>query len=362
MTTKLGNRLSPDHPPAHLGPVGGPGAWYGSKLKTSSEWIYQLSETERAGLIDAMRKARCRYDDIAQMSKTDFQIGALGATLNDIHREMVSGRGFVLLRGFPIEGFSFAEIATMYWGIGTYIGSARSQNARGHLLGHVTDITEQYDDPSRRGYLSKRRLPYHSDSVDLVSLLCLRKAKSGGLSTIVSSYTVHDEMWKRRPDLAARLYQAVPRSRRKEIPEGKGPWYELPVFNYLDERLAISYLRQFIDDAQEIAEVGPHDPLLVEALDMMDALSEDPELFLSMEFEPGDIQFLHNHQILHNRTAYVDWSETDLKRYLLRLWLSPSDGLLLPDAFAERYGSTTVGNRGGVVIPGTERHVPLTAF
>ena len=95
---------------------------------------------------------------------------------------------------------------------------------------------------------------------------------------------------------------------------------------------------------------------------MIYELAEDPDLYLSMDFAPGDIQLLHNHQILHNRTAYEDWPEPERKRYLLRLWLSPPDGLTLPAAFAERYGSVTVGDRGGVVIKGTKRHVPLTAI
>lgn len=362
MTVLAGNRLSPSHPQPRHGPVGGPGVWYGPELKKSGEWVYALSEGERADVIDGMRHARGRHDDIAAMTKANFPMRSFGARLEEMRREVLHGRGFVLLRNFPVEDFSFEEIATMYWGFGTHIGSARSQNTRGHLLGHVTDITDQYDDPNRRGYLSRRHLLYHSDSVDMVSLLCLQKAKQGGLSTIVSSYTIHDEMWKRRPDLAERLYRGVPRSRRKEIPEGKGPWYELPIFNYLDGRLAISYLRQFIDDAQEIPEVGPHDPQLVEALDLMTELAEDPELFLSMDFEPGDIQLIHNHQILHNRTEYEDWPEQERKRYLLRLWLSPADGLKLPEAFAERYGSVTPGDRGGVVIPGTVGNVPLTAL
>lgn len=303
MTVLAGNRLSPNHPPPRQGPIGGPGVWYGAKLKNSSEWAYTLSGAERNEVIDAMRHARSRHDDIANMTKADFPMPGFASRLESLRREVMHGRGFVLLRNFPVEDFSFEEVATMYWGFGTYIGSARSQNVRGHLLGHVTDIADQYTDPNNRGYLSRRHLLYHSDSVDMVSLLCLQQAKSGGLSTIVSSYTIHDEMWKRRPDLAERLYRPVPRSRRKEIPEGKGPWYELPVFNYIDGRLVISYLRQFIDDAQELPEVGPHDPELVEALDLMTELAEDPELYLSMDFAPGDIQLLHNHQILHNRTA-----------------------------------------------------------
>ncbi len=362
MTRIAGNRLSPDHPAPHDGPVGGPGVWYGPDMQSSDEWVYALSEAERREIVEAMRYALAHRDDIAEITALDFPLPTLGRRFHDFQQEVVNGRGFVLLRNFPVEDFSFREIACMYWGFGTHIGSARSQNARGHLLGHVTDITDSFDDPSARGYLSNRQLYYHSDSVDLVSLLCLRQAKRGGLSSIASSYTIHDEMWRRRPDLAKILYGPVPRSRRKEIPVGKGPWYELPVFNWCGGRLSISYLRQFIDDAQEHADVGPHDAALVEALDMVNTLAGDPEIYLSMEFRPGDIQLLHNHQILHNRTAYEDWPERERRRYLLRLWLSPPGGIPLPDAFAERYGSVTPGARGGVVVKDTKLQVPLTAF
>ena len=84
------------------------------------------------------------------------------------------------------------------------------------------------------------------------------------------------------------------------------------------------------------------------------------ETRLDMEFLPGDIQFLHNHTILHARSAYVDWSEPERKRHLLRLWLSPPDGRALPPVFAETYGGITIGDRGGIICEGTRLQAPLT--
>lgn len=356
-----GDRLPADHPEPHREPVGGPGAWFGPDLVGAHNWAYVLSEAERGEFTAAMRHALARHDDIARIAKGDFPLPCLGHRLDELRREVVHGRGFALLRNFPVEGLAFKEIACMYWGLGLHLGSARSQNVRGHMLGHVVDITDTYTDPNNRGYLTARHLKYHSDSADMVALLCLHRAMEGGLSSIVSSYTIHDEMWRRRPDLAEILYGPVARGRRNEIPEGKGPWYELPVFNYCQGRLAVSFLRQFIDDSQDIESAPRHSKALVEALDMLEELANDPALYLSMDFRPGDIQLLHNHQILHNRTAYTDWPEAERKRYLLRLWLSPRDGIALPDAFAERYGGTAVGDRGGVVVPGTTLQVPLKA-
>ena len=355
-----GDQLPADHPPAFDGPISGPGVWRGPDLQNSDEWKYVLSSAERSELLDATENADAQFDNIVDIKKSDFALPTLSGTICDLKQEILHGRGFILLRGLPLEDLSFAEIATMYWGIGTHIGSARSQNTRGHLLGHVIDLGGSFENKSERGYLTNRHLKYHCDSVDIVGLMCLRRAKQGGASSIVSSYTIHNEMWARRPDLARALYGPIARDRRDEIPPGKGPWYELPVFNHYMGRLAINFLRTHIDMSQRHPDALRMSDEVVEALDLMYDLANDPSLHLTMEFQPGDVQLLHNHQILHDRTAYEDWDDEDRKRYLLRLWLSPPDGIELPQAFAGRYNSVTAGDRGGVTIPGMEKIVPLT--
>lgn len=355
-----GDRLPADHPAPHDGPIDGPGVWYGPDLQDRDDWKFPLSEAERAELRAATRNALARQGNIKDITRADFPLPTLGPRLEALRQEVINGRGFVLIRGMPIENLPFAEAAAMYWGLGTWFGAARSQNTRGHLLGHVIDISDRFENRSERGYLTNRHLAYHCDSVDIVGLMCLRKAKQGGHSSIVSSYTIHNEMCRRRPDLARVLYGPIARDRRDEIPPGKGPWYELPVFNFHKGRLAINFLRKHIDMSQRHPDALRMSDTVVEALDMVSALANDPALHLTMQFEPGDIQILHNHQILHDRTSYEDWPEEDRKRYLLRLWLSPPDGIDLPEAFAGRYNSTRVGERGGVVVPGMQYQVPLT--
>jgi hypothetical protein len=355
-----GDTLPADHPPIHVGPVEGPGVWYGSELRNSDDWKYPLSCVEQAELLDAVE--RSRHLDIKSITSSEFALPTLGPTLTAVRHEIVNGRGFTVLRNIPVTGLDFESVTRLYWGLGTYLGSARSQNTRGHLLGHVTDITDAFEDKSDRGYLSSRHLSYHCDSVDMVTLLCLRKAKQGGESAIVSSYTLHNEMWRQRPDLARALYGPVPRDRRDEIPQGKGPWYELPVFNYCAGRLSINFLRKHIDTSQRHPGARRIDATLSQALDLFFELANNPKFHLSMAFEPGDMQILHNHQILHDRTAYEDWPEAERRRYLLRLWLAPPNGIELPEAFAGRYRSTTVGDRGGVAVPGMETQVPLSAM
>ncbi len=112
------------------------------------------------------------------------------------------------------------------------------------------------------------------------------------------------------------------------------------------------YQRQYIDSAQRFPGTMRLAPGHVEALNLFDKLANDPDFYLSMKLESGDMQFAHNHTLLHDRMGFEDWPEPERRRCLLRLWLSVPGDRPLPDCFAERFGTTTIGNRGGIVVPG----------
>src|SRR5271169_1320958 len=343
--------------------VRGPSAWIGADMKKrEAEWTYQLSSAEIAEIEAAVKAVQARGLDIVDIRREDFPLPTLGPVLDRLRAEVLEGRGFVLLRGMPVEDRPMAESAMAYWGVGTYFGNARSQNAQGHLLGHVYDLGRGLSatNPNLRSYATAERQNFHIDRCDVVALLCLRRAKSGGLSTIVSSMAVHNAMAERRPDLLERLYRPFSVDRRGEVPEGKGPFYEAPVFNEHDGYVSVLYSRLHIGSAQRFPEARRLTAEDIEALDMLSELAGDPELRLDMNFIPGDIQFLHNHTILHARSAYEDWPEAERKRHLLRLWLSPPGARPLPPVFAECYGGITIGDRGGIICKGTQLNVPLT--
>jgi Taurine catabolism dioxygenase TauD, TfdA family len=339
--------------------VEGPSAWIGAELARHPEqWIYTLSSAEIDEIESAVAAVRGR--DLAGLTRADFPFPKLGPVLDKLREDVLNGRGFVLIRGLPVEDRPIAESATAYWGVGTYFGSARSQNAKGHLLGHVYDLGGRSEtNPNIRSYATAERQNFHIDRCDVVALLCLRRAKSGGLSAIVSSMTLHNVMAARRPDLLERLYQPFPVDRRGEVPEGKAPFYEAPVFNDHEGTLSVLYSRLHIGSAQRFLEARRLAPEDIEALDMLADLAGDPDLRLDMTFMPGDVQFLHNHTILHARTAYEDWPEVERKRHLLRLWLAPPGARPLPPVFAECYGGITAGDRGGIICKGTRPHAPL---
>jgi hypothetical protein len=338
----------------------GPAAWYGRDLGDHDDWIYHLSTADITELEHSVAGFRRAGVPIAEMTKDLFRLPRLGAVLEDMQREVVVGRGFVLLRGVPVGRFSKEEVAIACLGIGLHFGWPVSQNAKGHLVGHVRDLGLDPTNPHHRLYATNAKQQFHTDSCDIVGLLCLRPALEGGLSSIASSVTIYNEMLNSRPDLVEVLGGPFFVDRKGEIPAGKGPYYELPIFNRFAGYLTTSYAREFIDRAQRFDEVPRLTAEQIEAMDVLDALAARDDIRLDMNLAPGDMQLLHNHQILHARTAYRDHPEPVRKRHLLRLWLAPPNGRPLPPGFAERYGTVEVGMpRGGITVPGTRLHVPL---
>jgi hypothetical protein len=345
-------------PPEQVGAA----AWYGPDMAVRDDWLMPLSAADLREIEQATAPLVARNADIAAISAAGFPLPSLGPRLRArVRDEVLNGRGFLMVRGLPVGRWSLREAATAYFGLGAHLGSARSQNAKGHVLGHVQDLGLDAQDPNVRIYQTNARQTFHTDSCDVVALLCLKTARSGGLSALVSSTTVFNEMHRRRPDLLALLLEPIATDRRGEVPAGQKPYFEIPVFNWHAGNLTAIYQRQYIDSAQRFADAPRLTAAHREALDLFDALADDPALNMTMEFKPGDVQFVHNHTILHDRTAFTDWPEPERRRHLLRLWLAASDARPLPAVFAQRYGSVTVGDRGGVVVAGTRLHAPLQA-
>lgn len=335
----------------------GPSAWYGRDMAKSDAWLFMLSNADIAEIEQAIEASRTLA--IQDITRAKFPLPTLGRRMEALLDELLDGRGFTLVRGLPMARYDLGTAARAYWGLGAWLGSPRSQNARGDLLGHVIDLSRTSADPTARLYQTSERQNYHADTSDIVGLLCVRKAMKGGASTIVSSVSIYNEMQKRRPDLAEALLRPFHMDRRGEVPAGKQPWYTLPVFNWHQGLLTTHFTRPYIESAQRFPEVPRLTRAQIEALDLFQALCEEPGMHLSMDFEPGDMQFLQNYQILHDRTAFQDWPDPARRRHLLRLWLCAPRGRELPPAYADRNDSLKIGDRGGVVVPGTRLNVTL---
>jgi hypothetical protein len=286
--------------------------------------------------------------DIKDIRTDDFALGAFAEALGALHDELMWGRGFVMIRGLPVEGRSRARIAAAFWGVAAYLGEAVSQNGEGHLLGHVKDIGKDY--AKARGYMSNAHMGFHCDQCDILALLCLHPAKSGGDHRICSSVTLYNEMLKRRPDLAQEMLWHFYRSRSGEIPPGETePFLRQAAFYFHEGNFLGRGVSAAIEKAQSIPGVPELTSAQREAIAMWKALAE--ELAAVIAFQQGDMFFLQNHVTLHSRGEYEDWPDPERKRHLLRLWLTTKGERPLPP---EVYS-----NSQGIVVPGTVLRTPL---
>ncbi len=350
----------PDITPMPDGPIVSPAAWRRSHMEADTSWQNRLTKGEIRELDDAMRATMSRGLPIIDINRENFPLPTLGDRLRQLRGEILGGRGVSLIRGVPVGRYSLEEAARVFFGIGAHLGTLRSQNAEGHVLGHVCDLSHDFkNDANLRGYRASGPLRFHTDSVDIVGLFCLRSAKTGGGSKLVSAATIHNEMLKRRPDLVPELYRPIHRDRRGEVPEGKDPWWVMPIFQWYEGRINSHFSKVYIKSVERFPKAPRFTEAQLETFDLIEEIAEDPGIHLDMAFEEGDIQLLHNHEILHGRHDYQDWDEPERRRYLLRLWICPPNGRPLPPAYAERYGSIDIGDRGGIVCPDTEFKAPL---
>ena len=337
-------------------------AWYGPEVHSNTDkWVIHLHDSEIAEVEAAAGMITEQDKPIVEINKENFPLPVLGPRLEELTTQLLDGIGFALVSRIPVERYSVQQAATMFYGVGAHLGSARMQNALGHVLGHVCDLNMHSAEPNVRIYQTNDRQTFHTDSSDIVGLLCLKKARKGGESLLVSGVTIYNEMLKARPDLVRLLFDPIATDRRGEIPEGMQPFFSIPVFSWDQGHLTVMYQRQYIDSAQRFDNAMPLTQEHLQALDMFDELANDPDLNLSMQLEPGDMQFVYNHGLLHDRTGFRDWPDLKNRRHLLRLWLSAPNDRPLPEIFKERFGSIEIGNRGGIAVKGVEPCAPVEA-
>jgi hypothetical protein len=338
-------------PAKAMAPVIDPAGWTPESLDDVESWSYPLTPADRAELVTAAEVIQRRSIPLEEVSRDNFPLRAFGAIMADVRRELLDGRGIVMLQNFPIDELDRQGQAIAYLGIGSYLGRAMSQNMQGHILGHVKDLGGDYSDPTTRGYLTRAELRFHADGCDYVGLLCLKTPMSGGASRVASSVTVYNRMLESRPDLVAVLTQDFYRSRKGDVNPGDQPWFTQPMFSFTQGYFSAIGAGSAIEKAQGLAGVPQLTPEQKEAIDVYRQVVE--ECAADIPFCPGDVQFLNNYVTLHSRRAYEDWPEPERKRHLLRLWLSDPEGRVIPEEQRRGYEGA------GILPVGVKLNAPL---
>ena len=260
--------------------IQGPADWRGPEIAKSQRWIHQFSPAEVSEIDSAFRTAKARGRTIATLERDDFPLPTVRHVLAHALDELENGLGLFHMRGLPTAPYSKDDLRMIYWGLGKHIGTAVSQSPDGDLLGDVRDIGVDLHGPKGRGYRSKQKLTCHTDTCDVVGLMVLRTAMSGGLSILASSVAIHNEIARTRPDLLEVLYQPFWWSWQGQEPPGDKPYYPEPVFTFHNGKFSCRYVRTVIQSGQRYPEVPRMTPAQEEAIELVDDARQQSEVSL----------------------------------------------------------------------------------
>ena len=296
----------------------------------------RLTPGQVVDLENGLATAKATGKPMTELTRDDFPLPLLAPAIAEWMEALERGRGFVNVKGIPVESHDDEDRALLHWGLGLHMGVAVSQNAAGDVLGHVRDTGADPDDTSVRLYKTRVDLGFHSDGSDLVALLCVRQGRSGGENRLVSTTALYNEILRRRPDLVPLLYEPFCWDRNDEQSEGQDPFFQLPICRYDEGNLTFFYIPWYIRQAQRHPAVPRLTAEQTALLDLIDEIAEDPAFHVEMRLEPGEINYLKNSAVLHARTEFVDFDEPERKRHLMRLWLTARGEWADGDAFVQQ--------------------------
>ncbi|HEY4372433.1 MAG TPA: TauD/TfdA family dioxygenase [Burkholderiales bacterium] len=331
-----------------LGPITTIDAWSGASLRGTQSWITHLSSAEIADIDHALSHAKTLNRDLFTLTRDDFPMPLMANRFAATRGELEGGRGFTLLRGLPIARYSVEEARLLFWGLSLHLGEPQEQDGAGNRMHNVTNTGMRVEKTNNvRSFQTDDELTFHCDGGDAFMLLCMKTAKSGGISKLVSAAHLYNEILRRRPDLIDVLQQPFHFDTRGQHLSGTR-FQSVPIFNVFQGRLSMLYKRRYLRTAQEYPEVPKFTRGQQEAIDLIETLTNDPDVQLTFYMEPGDLQLANNYAVLHARSKYEDFDEPERRRHLLRAWVTLPNGRALPPAFAAtREFGTSYARRHG---------------
>src|SRR5438093_2881276 len=235
--------------------------------------------------VDELEQAlqRLRRDPLPLLllSPAQFALSACAAVMTAVGRKLRRGVGLAVIDRIPVERFSVDENCALYWLLGSLLGRPVAQKWDGTMIYDVRDTGKALEYGVRRS-VTNLELQFHTDAPWLalpperVGLLCLRPAREGGVSQVVSLATVHNELRRRHPDLLPRLYRPFPWDRQAEHAPGDERVAWQPIFQYDARGLRCRCNEALIQTGASLAGVEL-DAEGREALAAMRAILDDPQ-------------------------------------------------------------------------------------
>jgi hypothetical protein len=306
-------------------PIEGPSAWRKRDIRDEDYRIVL-----NAACLDEIHRVadeiRAHPLPTILRSPADFDMTNCHAAMAEVRRILKQGVRFAVVDKLPLDALSKDEAECIYWLLASMVARPVAQKLDGTMIYDVHDTGKQALPGSGiRPDKTNIEIRFHIDNAynttppEIVGLLCLRIAKSGGVSRVLSFHTVHNALLARHPEHLPRLYQPFWFDRQREFFPGEPDTFFAPVFEDGDELRARFSVHQinsgYAMRGQPVDNAGA--TALAATLDIF----EDPEVSIDFEFAPGEIQFVDNRTLGHSRTEFEDHPEPERRRHLVRLWL-----------------------------------------
>ena len=325
-------------------PVRAASAWCGADLERDRRWEFPLDDGHRDELRAAAAAALDAGLAVGDIDADAFPLPRLSGVLSRVGDELRDGRGFALLRGFPVEDCGRESLEAMYWGLCSHVGVGLTQNSDAGLIHYVTEGPLR-PRQGKRGVGFPRKAPLHIDLTDVVSLLCVRQAPDDPPSWVASSTAVYNALVERRPELLPCAARGFPWDRMDEHGAGESPAseYRVPVFSRIGDTVSAQYNRNWISCAAERSGRGFTDEETA-LLDFIDEAAHAARFEFS--FGAGDVQFCSNYTVFHGRQGHAVEADPDRRRLLMRIWLDVPGFRDFADEAIVRYGNGRHGQIG----------------
>ncbi len=324
-------------------------AWQPNQLKSKKDWIFEINKKASDHVAENIKKVFEAKKELFEYNRDDFDLDPILENVINAAKKAYCGYGLSLVRGLPRDKLNDREFKLLIWVLGLHLGVARPQGMETQYISEVKATGMNYRSNSGRGYNSNAKLDFHTDGCDLVGLACYNKAMKGGQSLIASSITACKVLFAERPDLAEVAMKNFYFSHNEEQIPGECPYYVQPLFDVAEGHLFGKWNWNRVRTAQKMKDIPKLSLIQLECINFLEEILRRPEVLFTSWFEPGDLQFINNHVILHSRTSFKDFEEIDRKRLLIRIWIAPPYSLRLPNSWKDFWKSIEPGSvRGGI--------------
>lgn len=291
-------------------------AWTANTVGPSSAWYYALPPQCRSFLESLVTGVSQHPWAITTYRLEDYFGFEYPDHLRPVVDELETGRGFVIFEAPPPGRYSRQEMVLHYWLVGQLLGQPIPQNLNGVLLYDVREVGA--GKPYESGFHTDN--PFGREVLDYLGLLCLCPAKSGGSNQLINGYAIVNDLRTHHPDVLETLCQPFHIDRRGNAPPGEAPTIQHPIIECDRHGLLLRYLHDWIEVGHKKAGQSLTSAQ-AKALDVLDDILHRRDMVIEFGLQAGEMLFVNNRWLLHNRTAFEDHADSDLKRHLVRLWL-----------------------------------------